>query len=1136
MLKSSLYKISNFNKINPFLMTLTSASNHWMYISSSGCLTAGRQKAEYALFPYVTDDLLHRNAHFTGPVTVIKVKKDNKCFFWNPFSSHENYYDKQQNLYKNSLGNILVFEEINHSLGLTFIYDWQTSEEYGFIKKSRLINNNHHSQEVELIDGLKNILPAGIELRTQQEMSNLANAYKVSEYDNHADIALYFMNALLMDRPEPGESLYTNIVWSYYKNKKNISVNEKSINDFIGNKKFRNNHLLKGKPGSFLTHIKKKLKQGKEIYWYTVADVQKSQTDVTRIISDLSDNTKIKQKLEDSILSNHLNFEKIIGSADGFQCTRNRINDLHHTANVTYNILRGGVFFDNYNIIKKRFINFIQTRNIKIFKKYNKNIQTLPEVFGIQELKDFGDTVNSSSLKRLCREYLPLTLGRRHGDPSRPWNHFNIKTKDGVGNPILYYEGNWRDIFQNWEALGFSYPEAWESMICIFLNATSVDGYNPYRVTSDGIDWEVSDPDDPWSHIGYWNDHQIIYLLKLLEHLNNYNPKLLAQLFKKKIFSYANIPYRLRSFKRIAENPKETIDFDFKANSAIQNIVEQIGTDGKLVLKNNKRVYHVNMCEKLLVLSLAKICNYVPGAGIWLNTQRPEWNDANNALVGNGASMVTIYYLRRFLNFFEELINQIDEEKIIISTEVWWWFEAVNKIVLDKKNHNHSQFSDKERILFVSSLGKIFQEYRESVYSKGFEATSSGSLKKIHTFITVIKSGLDQTIKMNKNNNVLFNAYNTIQVDLKNQSIDIKQLDLMLEGQVAALSSRILNPNDTLKILDSLFSSALYRNDMNSFILYPEKKTTPFLLKNIINPDDIKRSKLLTQMIRSNDSTIIEIDLNGIFRFKPQFRNKFDLANRLDEMLELKLNEKLIREDKKLILDIFEDVFEHRSFTGRSGTMFSYEGIGSIYWHMVSKLLLAIQENFFQINQEEASKNIDSLGSFYYRVRNGLSAAKSPKKYGAFPFDPYSHTPLHSGAQQPGMTGQVKEEILTRFGELGCFVEDNCIKLDPSLLLPEEFLTKNNTFIYFNVDQQKKELKIKKNQLAYTFCQVPFLYTLSNHDTQIDIFINGETKITIIGNKINSRLSNYIFDRQGKVEQVNLYINKEHLLKNINYS
>ena len=36
---------------------------------------------------------------------------------------------------------------------------------------------------------------------------------------------------------------------------------------------------------------------------------------------------------------------------------------------------------------------------------------------------------------------------------------------------------------------------------------------------------------------------------------------------------------------------------------------------------------------------------------------------------------------------------------------------------------------------------------------------------------------------------------------------------------------------------------------------------------------------------------------------------------------------------------------------------------------------------------------------------------KTVRSYGAFPSDPYSHTPAHAGAQQPGMTGQVKEDF-----------------------------------------------------------------------------------------------------------------------------
>ncbi|MDH4053451.1 MAG: hypothetical protein OEU93_17935, partial [Rubrivivax sp.] len=45
-----------------------------------------------------------------------------------------------------------------------------------------------------------------------------------------------------------------------------------------------------------------------------------------------------------------------------------------------------------------------------------------------------------------------------------------------------------------------------------------------------------------------------------------------------------------------------------------------------------------------------------------------------------------------------------------------------------------------------------------------------------------------------------------------------------------------------------------------------------------------------------------------------------------------------------------------------------------------------------------------------------------------------SHTPGEGGARQPGMTGQVKEEILTRWGELGLRVRDGRVRFDPVLL------------------------------------------------------------------------------------------------------
>ena len=70
------------------------------------------------------------------------------------------------------------------------------------------------------------------------------------------------------------------------------------------------------------------------------------------------------------------------------------------------------------------------------------------------------------------------------------------------------------------------------------------------------------------------------------------------------------------------------------------------------------------------------------------------------------------------------------------------------------------------------------------------------------------------------------------------------------------------------------------------------------------------------------------------------------------------------------------------------------------------------------------------------RVRSGLGHHRSAAQYGAFPADPYSHTAGEGGTQQPGMTGQVQEEILTRRGELGLRVHAGQVELQRVLLDP----------------------------------------------------------------------------------------------------
>jgi hypothetical protein len=116
-LGEQFYCIRNYDQMPPFFMSVVSSSDHWMFISSTGGLSAGRRNAESALVPYYTDDKLTENHANTGPFTVLRVTRGDHTQLWEPFSDrYQGLYSYQRNLYKNIYGNVLIFEETNFDL------------------------------------------------------------------------------------------------------------------------------------------------------------------------------------------------------------------------------------------------------------------------------------------------------------------------------------------------------------------------------------------------------------------------------------------------------------------------------------------------------------------------------------------------------------------------------------------------------------------------------------------------------------------------------------------------------------------------------------------------------------------------------------------------------------------------------------------------------------------------------------------------------------------------------------------------------------------------------------------------------------------------------------------------------------
>ncbi len=117
------------------------------------------------------------------------------------------------------------------------------------------------------------------------------------------------------------------------------------------------------------------------------------------------------------------------------------------------------------------------------------------------------------------------------------------------------------------------------------------------------------------------------------------------------------------------------------------------------------------------------------------------------------------------------------------------------------------------------------------------------------------------------------------------------------------------------------------------------------------------------------------------------------------------------------------------------------------------------------------------------------------------------------------MTGQVKEEILTRFGELGVLVRAGQLGFSPALLRPSEFLDEPSQFDYYDVAGVGVSLDLEAGMLAFTICQVPILYKLSP-EPGIELFLADGTGRTLDGLALDQATSREIFERSGSVVRV----------------
>lgn len=1097
--------IQGLEKFDPFFLNLVTVSNQWFFCSSHGSLSAGRQSPETSLFPYLTVDKIHENWNTTGSYTAISCEGELWHPFW-PVSAHS--AEVRRRLLKSVLGEELIFEEYHEALQLRFTYRWQISEKFGFVRKVGIQNEGDSARSVKLVDGLLDLQAPGVGSRLHLELSSLADAYKMSEVVGGGNLMVHRLASGIVDAPIPLECLKATTVWTQGFEESERFLSREEAERFLSSEsRIKGSERCRGERGTFLLGGEIELQAGEQRDWLMVAEVEQTHRDVSGLIKALQTPEALLQEVEDDLEEARQRLEELARSVDGIQKTGDGDSDLYHYQNTLCNFLRGGLPEKGGELNRDQLIHFLKQNNLDVLEAHKDWLEGLPHSFERRDLLAQIAERNDPDLLRLAEEYLPLILGRRHGDPSRPWNKFNIKLVDDQGKPVHHYEGNWRDIFQNWEALAWSYPVFLDGFISRFLNASTIDGYNPYRVTSSGVDWEVPDKDDPWVSIGYWGDHQIIYLLKFLELKEKLDPGSMKSALADRRYVFADVPYLLDGWEGTLEDPRHTVEFDEERHKRLMKRKESLGGDGLLLRGDDGELVRAGLLEKLLIPTVAKLGQLVPGGGIWMSNQKPEWNDANNALAGTGLSVVTTAYLLRYFRFLERLMESGVESEFEISSSLALVIRELREGMNDPRWGQDTVLSGADRFELTKGNGLAIEKYRETVATDQGRDLVSVSREELADFVGVVSGVLEGVLQANRREDGLWHSYNILEINREDGAMMIGHLQLMLEGQVAILSSGLLNEDEAVALLEKLPESELRSQRHPTYLLYPDRELPRFEEVNLIDEKELLGEPALAAMISSGDERLVYKDEGGGWRFDDALTNAYSLSDRLDEIGSFSV------EERARIADLYEGVFNHQSFTGRSGSMFGYEGLGCVYWHMVSKLMLAAQEVAVDVLKSSLDEDLKqrAVGA-YYSVQRGLGFRQTPEQYGAFPAEPYSHSQGRRGAQQPGLTGQVKEGILCRFGELGVEFVEGRLRFNPHLLRADEF-TENG-------------------ELSFSIAGTPVVYQASDSVDEIFIKVsdaNGGSD-GFSGNTLSVPQSDGIVHRTGDISTVTVTIPRALLI------
>lgn len=703
--------IKNYQTKKPFTSFLPGIAGLfgrplWTFYTNRGQLmmSFGFRDKNGAIQEFFPANAGYMYERINGFKTFVKVDGVYHSFF------NEANDSQEMDIFKDRVRIKEVDEKLQLSIEIT--YFTLPNESLSALARIVKINNLGKPRKIEVLDGLTQMLPCGIEYGGYKATSNLLQSWM--DVDFEKDYAFYKL------RGSTGDStLISEVVDGNFFISKINGLNSKLVADI---KMVFNHDTSFQMPHGFISGL-----------------------------NDLDNQVTVNQvpcaySYYEGIIDKELAINSVFGYAS------NKENILGLAKKMDKNYLNNKLL-ENESLIEDVLKELEVETNYPLFDAYLK--QSL-----LDNLLRGGKPYPFNTKDGMMSYHL---YSRKHGDPERDYNFFVLEPKYfSQGN------GNYRDVLQNRRNDNFFYENIKDFNVKYFGNTIQPDGYNPLSIEGvkfsyagnnkeyleklpklftpgEAVDLlkgkglsneaayeelKVILSDSHYEYIinygeGFWQDH-FTYILDLIEnYLRIYPDKEKELLFDDNTYKFFQSPVKV---KPRVEKSYLMDDGKIRQHEALWWVEGVSKWAGK-----NQKPLEVNLASKLLTLILNKYSLLdSENIGIMYEADRPGWNDALNGLPGIfGSGIGEMLELLRLVRYFNKAINEYSVEKIKVLEPL---VELINSLIKSTE--------------FKSRLDAV-ELYREKLHDLDLVDLDIKVVKKvIKVILDELEKSLDKALKL----------------------------------------------------------------------------------------------------------------------------------------------------------------------------------------------------------------------------------------------------------------------------------------------------------------------------------------------------------------------------------------------------